>query len=543
MIRDNEDARRVQKALATELQRNLKQLRAPGHPSPYFLSYLLHAARGHHIWGRYGALFASDAIRHSTLYAEARVGSYRFDQTIDGNLNRDLAELDSYQWTEGPEELKPEVLRYCFWRLTQLKYWEALQDFYEKKKILVDQRLRPTGDDFSRAPVAKHIAEIEPARLTVKRWEGLVRQTSEAFKKHPRVLDPYVRLRALDQVRVFVNSEGSRFVAQERYYDVSVEGWAQSPDGAYVQASRHFFGRRPSEVPKLSELLGSVEEVARELDELSRAVPMDPYAGPALLSGNAAGLIFHEAIGHRLEGERMSSRDEGQTFANKIGARILPEGVHVWDDPTATDHNGQSLYGHYEIDDEGVRAERVPLVEDGILRNFLLSRVCPQGFRRSNGHGRRERHQSPMARMANLFVAAEQTAPRDVLLERLCQCARDRGLPHGILIARTSSGETQTDRYDFQAFKGVPTEAWLVEAKTGRRTRLRDLNFIGTPLAAVQRILAFGDETDVDNSYCFAESGSVPVSTIAPPMLVEELELQRTPQHHFRPPILSRPRF
>ena len=146
--------------------------------------------------------------------------------------------------------------------------------------------------------------------------------------------------------------------------------------------------------------------MARELKELAIAKPLDPYAGPALLSGFATGLVFHEAIGHRLEGERMGSRSEGHTFAQKIGQRILPPGVDVVDDPTLARHNDVPLHGSYHIDDEGVPAQRAELVNDGILKSFIMSRQLTDGFTRSTGHGRHERYQDPMARMANLVVTA-----------------------------------------------------------------------------------------------------------------------------------------
>jgi predicted Zn-dependent protease len=259
------------------------------------------------------------------------------------------------------------------------------------------------------------------------------------------------------------------------------------------------------------------------------------------LSGFASGLIFHEAIGHRLEGERMGSRSEGHTFASKIGQKILPPGVDIVDDPTLAAYNHIPLHGSYSIDDEGVRAQRAELVEDGVLKNFLMSRQLHDGSKRSNGHGRHERFQDPMARMANLIVTARDTHTWDELKTKLCEETLRRGLPYGLIIRGVSAGETRTDQYDFQAFKGVPTAVYTVDPKTGKETRVRDVSFIGTPLAVMQRILAFGDKPDVDNSYCYAESGAVPVATVAPPMLVGELELQRASTRRYRPARLPLP--
>ncbi len=142
---DAERALAAQRAMAKELARAMRGAQMPGHPKPFFMSYLLHARRGLSVWGRYGAVFRTEPLCDTDLYAEVRVGSRRFDNTVDGGLTADLAQSSSYSWTEGPQELDPAALRYAFWKLTQHKHEEALQHYYEKKKILVEQRFRQKG--------------------------------------------------------------------------------------------------------------------------------------------------------------------------------------------------------------------------------------------------------------------------------------------------------------------------------------------------------------------------------------------------------------
>lgn len=533
--------KRLLRAMQQELARQTRGLKQPGEPVPFFLSYLLQAKEGLSVWGRYGSVFRSEPQRDSDLYAEVRVGSYRMDNTIDGGITSDLSQRQSFNWIEGPEDLDPEVLRYALWKLTQHKYDEALQEYYEKKKILVEQHLPVHGNAFSREPVLTHFDEVRPVVFPRKRWEAFVRDTSALFRAHRFMLDPYVQIRGLNKVRVFASSEGTRFICQDTYYEASLQSWLLGPDGVHLESTRTFYGRDPEALPSRAQLSAAIEGMARELRELAQARALDPYAGPALLSGFASGLVFHEAIGHRLEGERMGSRTEGHTFAQKIGQRILPAGVDVVDDPSLTHYQGTALHGSYRVDDEGVPAQRAELVKDGVLKSFIMSRQLADGFRRSTGHGRHERFQDPMARMANLIVNARDGKPWDELKGMLCEETARRGLPYGIIIRGVSAGETRTDQYDFQAFKGVPTAVYTVDPKTGRETRVRDVTFIGTPLAVIQRILGFGDRCDVDNSYCYAESGAVPVATVAPPMLVGELELQRASTRRYRPPRLPLP--
>lgn len=537
---DIEHAREVQKTMAQELRRSMKGMVQKGHPKPYFISYLLHHTTGLDVWGRYGAVFNTEPVQSCDLYTEVRVGSYKMDQTLDGGLNTDLSERDSYNWLLGPRDVEPEAVRYAFWKLTQLKYWEALQQYYEKRKIHVEQRMENEAASFSREPKLVLNKTIEPVKFPQKRWEDYVRRASGLFRDYKTLVDPYVRIRGMSKARIFVNSEGSKFIAQEQFYEVIVSAWFLSKEGVYLNSSRHFYGRGAAELPKIKEVEAAIDDIAKDLASLARAEPMEPYAGPALLSGTATGLMFHEAIGHRLEGERMISRTEGQTFARRVGQRILPESVDLVDDPTLDHWDGKPLYGHYDVDDEGVRAQRSTLVKSGTLKSFLMSRSCTKGFSHSNGHGRHERFQDPMARMANLIVTSEEKKSWEELEEMLVADVKAKGLPHGIIVKRVSSGETRTDHYDFQAFKGVPTEVYRV-TNTGKKVRIRDVNFIGTPLAAIQRIRAFGEDYEVDNSYCFAESGSVPVATVAPAMLVEELELQRANTRYFRPPVLAFP--
>ncbi|MEZ5987847.1 MAG: metallopeptidase TldD-related protein [Planctomycetota bacterium] len=519
----------------------MKSLRLGDDPSPYFVSYRLNAVRGVSIWGRYGAVFSSDEFQENDLYAEVRVGTYDFDQTLDGGLEVDLYDRESHDWLGAPQDLDPEVLRYSLWKLTQRKYEEALRDYYDKRKVLVDQHLQHEGPSFSREPRIRHVEEVRTTRFPVKRWEELVRAASAAFRGHRDVQDPYVRLRAVDKVRVYASSEGSRFLTQDRFYELSIKGWRLAADGSWLSSFEHFHVRAPDDLPRLDALRAAGDRIAADLAAQQEARPLEPYAGPALLSGLASGLIFHEALGHRLEGERMISRAEGRTFAGRIGAKILPDSVSITDDPTLERWDGAPMYGHYRVDDEGVRARPVQLVDRGRLVAFLTSRAPVPGHDASNGHGRAERYQDPMARMANLVITSDEALSREALEERLLTEVRDRGLPYGIVIEGALGGETRTDHYDFQAFKGHPTRVFTVDPETGRRTRVRNVDFIGTPLAVIQRILAFGEDYEVDNSYCVAESGSVPVATVAPAMLVGDLELQKSSVRAYRPMILPLP--
>ncbi len=255
----------------------------------------------------------------------------------------------------------------------------------------------------------------------------------------------------------------------------------------------------------------------------------------------AAGVYFHETVGHRLEGERQNDEKEGRTFKGQVGKRVLPEFLSVIDDPTARAVGKQTLNGYYTFDDEGVPARGVTLIDSGVLRDYIKSRTPIAGSLHSNGHGRAEGTAAPMGRMANLFVRSKRQVPVEKLKAMLLDEVRRQGKPFGLIITDITGGSTNTTNYGYQAFKGQPRLVYRVDAKTGAETLVRGVEMVGTPLTTVSKIVATSDTEGVFNGFCGAESGFVPVSTVAPAVLMSEIELQRTQKEAERPPILPPP--
>jgi predicted Zn-dependent protease len=278
-----------------------------------------------------------------------------------------------------------------------------------------------------------------------------------------------------------------------------------------------------------------------ELLALRNAPVLDPYTGPALLAPEAAGVLFHEAVGHRLEGERQNDDKDGRTFKGQVGKPILPGFLTIVDDPTLARFGGVSLNGLYKYDDQGVPAQRTVLVDRGVLKTFLMSRAPVAGFARSNGHGRSSPGRDPVARMANLVVQSDRTLAPAKLKEALIAEARRQEKPFGLLIRDVTGGNTDTSGYAYQAFKGQPRLVYKVDAKTGEETLVRGVEIVGTPLTSLGKITATGDDPRVFDGYCGAESGFVPVSTVAPTVLIAEIELQRTRKDTGRSPVLTSP--
>jgi TldD protein len=224
-----------------------------------------------------------------------------------------------------------------------------------------------------------------------------------------------------------------------------------------------------------------------------------------------------------------------------VGQLVLPTFLSVVDDPTLAAARGVSLNGAYAFDEQGVAARRTVLVKDGRLESYLLSRKPVKPFERSNGHGRSQGSRAPMARMANLVVESSRQVPAAELKRMLMAEARRQGKRYGLIIRDITGGNTNTASYGYQAFKGTPRLVYRVDARTGAEELVRGVELVGTPLSSVNKVLATSDVVRVFNGYCGAESGYVPVSTVAPSTLVGEIELQRVARANERSPILPSP--
>jgi predicted Zn-dependent protease len=284
-----------------------------------------------------------------------------------------------------------------------------------------------------------------------------------------------------------------------------------------------------------------IEKMATDLVALRHAPVAEPYDGPALLSGRAAAVFFHEVFGHRLEGQRQRGEKEGQTFTKRINQPVLPDFLTVVDDPTQPKLNGTDLSGWYEYDDEGVPAARVDVVANGVLKNFLMSRMPIQGFDKSNGHGRGQAGLMPVGRQGNLIVTSTRTLSEAELHQRFIEEIKKQGKPYGLYFEDIEGGFTLTQRNLPQAFQVLPILVWKVFPDGRPDELVRGVDIVGTPLAAMSRILVTGDKEEVFNGMCGAESGFVPVSAAAPAMLFADLETQKKPHSLNRPPILPPP--
>jgi TldD protein len=534
----------VLSAMIAELARSTERLKLGSYEAPYFVSYQVKDVSRSEVAARYGALF-EDAQRHDrNLYVDVRVGSYAFDSSApeDGTIVLGDTSPSWYAPKDAPLEGGATALRNALWLATDERYKEALASYFKKKSREVyreDEPNRPPS--FSREAPVQHVDARKPFPFERERWKAVVREAAALFQTHPEVFDSSVKVVAERQVRWFASSEGSALVTEQVVYGLHVAAVARAPDGQLLENGRDFYARAEAELPAPAVVKAAVAKVIAELEALRRAPAIDPYTGPAILESEATGVLFHEAVGHRLEGERLDDDKEGQTYKGQIGQRVLPPFLTIVDDPTLEAVGGTALNGTYAYDEQGVPARRTVLVKDGTLETYLLSRKPVKPFERSNGHGRSQGARPPMARMANLVLESSKRMPMPELKKMLMAEARRQGKPYGLVIRDITGGNTNTASYGYQAFKGTPRLVYRVDARSGKEELVRGVELVGTPLASVNKVMATSDEPKVFNGYCGAESGYVPVSTVAPAALVGELELQRAARTRERSPILPSP--
>jgi TldD protein len=524
--------------LNAELDRNFRILREKADPAPYYMAYGVTEQEGAALSATLGALKTNRNERGRRLDVTIRVGTPQLD-----NYHRIPG--DRAQFTGGvtiPIEDNPAAIRRQLWLETDRVYRLAVERLI---KVRSNRQMKVTeeddSDDFASEEPAKYSEPLKRLNFPAAQAAARVRKWSAAFAKHPSVLTSQAALTVQLETRYFVNTEGARIQHGRGYANIALFGRGKAADGMDLAASQDFQAEDYSGLPKDDEVLAAVFQVANDVDESLRAPLVDPFVGPAILSGRAAAVLFHEIFGHRIEGHRQKDETEGQTFTKSVGASVLPEFLSVVFDPTRKKYEGAALNGFYAYDDEGVKAQPVSIVEKGILKTFLMSRSPIRGFSRSNGHGRRAPGFEVVSRQSNLIVESAQQVPDAKLRAMLIEEIKRQNKPYGLFFRQVTGGFTTTSRQGVQAFKVIPVIVYRVYPDGRPDELVRGADIVGTPLASFSKIVATSNRSEIFNGYCGAESGSVPVAAVSPAILVSEIEIEKKAKSQDRPPFLPPP--
>jgi TldD protein len=526
--------------LQSELQRNFQVLKKEPVPA-YFIGYTVYDQRSTYIAASNGALERSDEQRGRFATVEVRVGDYLLDNTHplrgdSGGAGPRMARVT----LPLTDEERP--IRLALWRATDRTFKQATEAFTRVKTNVASKiREEDPAADFSREDAQTYIDTPVSYTVDTALWEGRLRRISAPFADDPLVLESNVSLSIAADNRSYADSEGAQVATGAVSWRLFIQAATRADDGMELPLYASYFSRTPDGLPDEKQLVADARNMLALLGRLRRAPIVDPFSGPAILSGRAAGVFFHEIFGHRVEGHRQRNVNDAQTFAKSVNEMVLPTFLSVVFDPGQKKRGTTELMGHYEYDDEGVKGQRVTVVDKGILKTFLLDRAPVRTFVKSNGHGRAEPGYVPVSRQSNLIVESSRTVSDEALMNMLKGEARKQGKPFGLFFDNIEGGFTTTNRGAANAFNVLPNVVYRVYTDARPPELVRGVDLIGTPLAAFGKILATGDKPDVFNGICGAESGGVPVSASSPALLVGEVEVQKKAQSQEALPILAPP--
>lgn len=534
----------LEQILQKEAKRNLEKLATEEVPA-YYISYRIYETSSRSAGSTFGSPNGENKSKNRLLHAVVRVGTPELDNTHEIKKDDNDWERQNAGTIELPLDNDEKTLNLIIWDYTDKIYKNAVQRFQKvKANVAVIVAAEDKSPDFSAEK--REIYSEEP--LSDKAFEQQAEELKERIKLYSATFKENKELNSggsffqIELLRTyFADTEGALISENDIKYRISLDASTVADDGMNLPLYKSYYAHTFKELPDNQEIKKDAIAISKTLSDLRRAPVADTYAGPALLSPEASGVFFHEFFGHRIEGARMKQEADAQTFKKKIGELVLAEDMNVFFDPTTDYYKKIPLSGSYVFDDEGVRGQKVTLVENGRLKTFLMSRTPIEGLLQSNGHGRGMIYFTPVTRQSNMII--ESSAPRteEELRNLMKEDLKKQNKPYGYLFSKVSGGFTNTSRIDANAFNVTPLVVYRIYADGKADELVRGVNMIGTPLSMFSQIGACGKEVDVFNGYCGAESGSIPVSCIAPAIYVKMVETQRQAKSHAQPPILPRP--
>ena len=524
--------------LSGELQRNFTILKDQADPPPYYMDYTVTEDESQSLSATLGAIESRGKDHLRYLDITVRVGTPQLDNyhSVNGQKGRftrgEVLALDDV----------PDAIRRKVWIDTDRTYKLAARRLIEiKSNQEVKVKDADSSADFSSEPPAVYQEPPPPVGNLDDQWAARARKWSAEVADFPDVLYSNVNLSAQRLSKYMVSTEGTRLLHGRDFVSLSIVARGKATDGMDLVAMEDYQAADLAHLPSPADIDAAAKRVGHNLADLVQAPAVEPFVGPAILSGRAAAVFFHEIFGHRIEGHRQKDEAEGQTFTKAVGTPVLPSFLSVVFDPTRKTLDGVDLNGYYTYDDEGEKARPVTVVDNGILKTFLMSRSPIDGVDHSNGHGRRQPGLEVVSRQSNLIVESKKQVSEQALRDMLIAEIKRQNKPYGLYFDEITGGYTTTQRRGLQAFTVIPLMVYRVFADGRPDELVRGVDIVGTPLSSFAKILATSDKPQVFNGYCGAESGQVPVSASSPAILVSEIEIQKKQHSQDRPPFLGRP--
>lgn len=528
------------KAAKNEMNRSMQELgKLPN--APYYIAYSVSDIKKVALTSSFGKIESSNSDLSRIFDIDLRVGTYQFDNThiIRGNPF-DFSGGGGF--TELPMEDNETAIRNIIWQTTDRQYKSAIERLEKaqtNQKVKVDEEDKSA--DMSKEKPVIYTGSKPKLNFDKSKIEDMLRRLSARFAKENWLYDGSVNFNAEEIEKTFINTEGSELVYGEAYVRMFVYAKTKSDDGMSLPLYKSYFSYSVDGLPKEEQIAKDIDELIDLLKKLRNAPLMTTFTGPAILSGEASGVFFHEIFGHRVEGHREKDPNSSQTFKQSIDKKIFPEFISVTFDPTIKVLKNREISGFYEYDDEGVKGQKVNTVENGFFKNFLMSRSPIDKFNVSNGHGRKQAGYKAVSRQSNLVVNTTKSVPFNELKQKLVTECKKQNKDYGLYFVTVQGGFTFTSRTIPNAFNVTPLVVYKIFADGRADELVRGVDLIGTPLSTFANIIESADDLGVFNGVCGAESGGVYVAACSPSLLVSTIEVQKKKKSQAKPPILNSP--
>jgi TldD protein len=532
----------ILEAMRAELRRTTTDLRLPNAPAPYYVGYWVVDSSERSVEATLGAIVSDETTNDRFVKVDLRVGSHESDNSnyagsaTDGDFMRDTA---LFSPRPAPVDDARAALGHVLWLATDAAYKGAVETL-ERKRATKQSEIAMRGDvpSFSLEPPTTLIVPDPAPPNTPPDAALLARQVSAVFRTFPEVQKSEVHVLQTSTRRRFLSSDGTLVIEPGLFSGIEITCQGQAEDGMPLERTAFLAAMSGG---ALSPHAGEEEarRIGRELSALEHALVAEDSAGPVLFEGKAAAQLVYELLGESLSGTPSPEGNEEMEgrLSRKLGRRILPRGVTVVDDPILAAEAGAPLLGHYAVDDEGVPAERVPLVEDGRLTRFLMSRTPREGFLRSNGHGRSGLVGWARGHVSNLLVSSKVSLSRQALRARFLGAVKDEGGKFGLVVTEL---DPRTSATSGEVMPGVQV-AYRV-GLDGKETLVRGATIAPMNVRDLRDVLAVGRESTVYSFLAESDGGlDTGVSVVAPALLLEDVEIRGPKTPNKRPPVVPRP--
>jgi len=532
-------------AMNDELARTVTQLHIEKHDKPYYVSYAVDDCNSLNMTASFGAITYDRSFRWRTSSVDVHVGSYSMDS---GNVGNNFSFWDVSDSGNFPVEDDYDAIRHKLWLQTDSAYKRAVQNLEKKKASNLQKNVKDRPDDWSHEEPVVSIQEKEPFAPDAASWKASIKKLSTVFKNYPKIRESSVAFSENASYRYFINNEGSKSREPLTSCTITVSATAQGKDGIKAESSFIAAAINEKKLPSNDQLEAKAKQLAQRLSEAVDAKELDIYQGPVLFEGEAAATFFAKALAPKVVAERTPDSDRPfrteSPVQDRVGRRILPTFIDVIDDPKMKDASGDKILGSYDVDNEGVRAKQVTVVEKGILKTLLSTRLPTRKVKVSNGHATGS---GSIAEISNLVVQTANPASPEELRAKLRQLGTDEGLEYVLVVRKMGalssngggaiyfSGGSRNQRD--QVNLPVAVDVSRIYVLDGHEEPVRPTEFSGATMRILRDIVATGADSQ---TYPLTEHND---TLTTPSVIVTDVEMHEAHGDTDKNPILPHPYF